>query len=267
MLGRPFTHVDVLAMAHRLGLESFDFPLHARSRDTYLSCHAKRYAHLLDTIGRVVADRRRPSPPVVLDIGPGFQTALVHAAFPDLTIETLGFVDPHAAAFLTGCSVRHHDFDLNDYQFAARAPGLPRYDIVLFCEVIEHLYTMPEKVLDGMRPHIAADGALIVQTPNAVQWRHRVRMLMGQNPYDRITPSRMGHYREYTQAELREIAAASGFAVRSLELRNYFGLRKRPETTLIDHLLWPVHSLRAGITAVLTPAVRPPGEDAGRTNR
>jgi hypothetical protein len=61
----------------------------------------------------------------------------------------------------------------------------------------------------------------------------------------------MGHYREYPVAELREIAATAGFTVRSLELRNYFGLRKRFETTVIDHLLTPIPTLRSGITQVL----------------
>jgi SAM-dependent methyltransferase len=243
---RPLTHRDILAMAERLGLRHHDFPLHPSSRDTYLECHAKRYAHLLNTIAALAA-ARAPAPLAALDIGPGFQTTLLHAAFPDLEIDTLG------GGFVPDFVRRHHEFDLNDFHFAERDPGLAQYDLILFCEVIEHLYTMPETVLARLRPHLRPGGALIVQTPNAVQWRHRVRMTLGRNPYDRIIPSRMGHYREYTAFELRDIAAAAGFTTRSLELRNYFGLHKRRITTLIDCLLWPAPALRAGITAVLIP--------------
>ena len=243
---RPLTHRDILSMAETLGLRRHDFPLHPTSRDTYLECHAKRYAHLLNTVAA-----HNPAPLAALDIGPGFQTTLLHDAFPALEIDTLG------GGFVPDFARRHHEFDLNDFHYPERDPGLAKYDLILFCEVIEHLYTMPETVLTRLRPHLRRGGALIVQSPNAVQWRHRVRMALGRNPYDRIIPSRMGHYREYTAAELRQIAAAAGFAVHSLELRNYFGLRKRRITSLIDCLLWPIPSLRAGITAVLTPGTAP----------
>ena len=64
-------------------------------------------------------------------------------------------------------------------------------------------------------------------------------MLIGRNPYMRLTRDRMGHYREYTATELREIAVAAGYDVRSIATLNYFGLRKRLDTTIVDHLLWP----------------------------
>src|SRR6185312_6392677 len=179
-------HRDVLSMAETLGLRRHDFPLHPTSRDTYLECHAKRYAHLLNTVGALIATRRDPL--AALDIGPGFQTTLLHAAFPTLQIDTLG------GGFVPDFVRRHHEFDLNDFNHPDRDPGLAQYDLIIFCEVIEHLYTMPETVLARLRPHLRPGGALIMQTPNAVQWRHRVRMALGRNPYDRIIASRMGHY-------------------------------------------------------------------------
>ncbi len=48
---RPFTSRDVLNMADALQLKSFDWPLNARSKDTYIDSHSKRYAHLLNTVG------------------------------------------------------------------------------------------------------------------------------------------------------------------------------------------------------------------------
>jgi trans-aconitate methyltransferase len=252
-MGRPLSYREVLSMADALGLKSFDWPLHAISRDTYIECHSKRYAYLLNTIGKLIEQRADAGPVTALDIGPGFQTRLMQAAFPDLEVDTLGFADAARMGFLQGAVRRHHEFDLNNFQFDDRDVGLDRYDIIVFCEVIEHLYTMPEKILARLRPHVKPGGVVVVQTPNAVQWRHRVRMLMGRNPFERISHYRMGHYREYTAAELYEIAAAAGFDICSLELRNYFGLRKRRDTTLIEHLLWPIAELRSGITAVIAP--------------
>lgn len=150
---------------------------------------------------------------------------------------------------------RHYDFDLNDFHYTDREPGIGQYDFMLFCEVVEHLYTMPETILSRLKPHLKPGAAIIIQTPNAVQWRHRAQMLMGYNPFERINESRSSHYREYTALEMCEVAAAAGFGVRSIQLRNYFGLRKRFASTVIDNLLWPIPGLRMGITAVLVPAV------------
>src|SRR5215469_11769873 len=133
---RPLTHRDILSMADNLGLRRHDFPLHPTSRDTYLECHAKRYAHLLNTVAA-----RTPTPRTALDIGPGFQTTLLHAASPALAIDTLG------GGFVPAFVRCHHEFDLNDFHHADRDPGLARYDLIIFCEVIEHLYTTPETVL------------------------------------------------------------------------------------------------------------------------
>ncbi len=250
---RPFTYRDVLDMADALQLKSFDWPLNARSKDTYIDSHSKRYAYLLNTVGELLDQRAEAGPATALDIGPGFQTLMLQTSFPALTVDTLGFADTARMGFLQGKTRKHFEFDLNDFQTADHDLGLDRYDIITFCEVIEHLYTMPEKILTYLRPHVRPNGFIVIQTPNAVQWRHRVRMIMGRNPYDRITAYRMGHYREYTPAELREIANACGFEVRSLTLRNYFGLHKRRETALIDNLLWPIATLRSGMTAILAP--------------
>jgi hypothetical protein len=251
--GRPLSYRDVLSMMEVLHLKSFDWQIGPNSRDSYVECHSKRYAHLLNTIGELLGAQADPGRCTVLDIGPYFQTSLLQALYPTLQIDSLGFIDPSRLGFVKDIVRRHHDFDLNDFHYDDREPGIGHYDIMLFCEVVEHLYTMPETILSRLKPHLKPGGAIIVQTPNAVQWRHRARMLAGHNPFQRIAQTRNGHYREYTAVEICEIAAAAGFEVRSLQLRNYFGLRKRFATTVIDNLLWPIAGLRMGITAVLVP--------------
>ncbi len=250
----PLNYLDVLGIVDALEIKSFDWRDEG-ARDTYTESHSKRYAYLLNTIGKLLEETWGKTKSLeVLDIGPGFQTRLLKAVFPAFEIDTLGFADPPRAGFLRDIVRHHYEFDLNDFQFDNCNPDLDRYDIILFCEVIEHLYTMPEKVLRHLKPHLKPNGLLIIQTPNAVSWRHRLKMLIGRNPFARITTYRMGHYREYTAKELCEIAALTGFQVRSLRLENYFGLHKRPITALIDNLLWPVAGLRSGITIALTPS-------------
>ena len=236
-----------------LQLKSFDWQNGLGSRDSYVECHSKRYAHLLNTISELLDARADPAQCAVLDIGAYFQTSLLQALYPALQIDSLGFIDLARLGFLKDTVRRHYDFDLNDFHYDDREPGIGQYDIIMFCEVVEHLYTMPERILGRLRSHLKPGGAIIIQTPNAVQWRHRARMLMGRNPFERINASRSSDYREYTALEIWQIATAAGFAVRSLQLRNYFGLRKRLASTVIDNLLWPISGSRMGITAVLVP--------------
>lgn len=124
--------------------------------------------------------------------------------------------------------IPHHRFDLNDAQYRERwRTDIGPYDVVVFAEVIEHLYTAPELVLAYLREIVAPSGILLVQTPNAVAFRKRAKMLLGLNPFERIRPSRdnPGHFREYTARELRELLAGAGFAVEKVWMKYYFDAR------------------------------------------
>lgn len=186
---RPLSHRDVLSMMEILQLKSFDWQNGPGSRDSYVECHSKRYAHLLNTIGELLDAQADPRRCTVLDIGPYFQTSLLQALYPGLQIDSLGFIDLARLGFLKDTVHRHYDFDLNDFHYTDREPGIGQYDFMLFCEVVEHLYTMPETILSRLKPHLKPGGAIIIQTPNAVQWRHRAQMLMGYNPFERINES------------------------------------------------------------------------------
>ena len=64
------------------------------------------------------------------------------------------------------------------------------YDVIVFAEVIEHLYTAPELVLPYLRELLVLGGVLLLQTPNAVSLRKRAKLLLGVNPFERIRTER-----------------------------------------------------------------------------
>jgi hypothetical protein len=74
---------------------------------------------------------------------------------------------------------------------------------------------------------IAPRGLLLLQTPNAVALRKRVRMLLGQNPFERLRVDRgnPGHFREYTASELRELLAGAGFSTEAVWMKYYSDAR------------------------------------------
>lgn len=215
-------------------------PPQPRSRDeeVYLRTHARRYALLLD----LVAELARES---ILVVGPSFESAMLRERLPGARVNTLGWLD-HRFPLREG--ERHIELDLN----ASEYPELEPHDVVLCCEVIEHLHVPASRVLRFLATGLAADGHLVLQTPNATALPKRIRMLLGRNPYEPIRDEagNPGHFHEYTVPELRVEFAAAGLEVTRLLTVNYFdhGSRKNRAYRAVGRLLPP--TLREGITVV-----------------
>jgi len=204
----------------------------------YLRTHRRRYALLLDLVGELAPKR-------ILVVGPSFESELLRERFPDATVNTLGWQD-HRFPLREG--EQHVQLDLN----AADHPALEPHDVVVCCEVIEHLHVPAAGVLRYLATGLTSEGRLIVQTPNATALPKRVRMLLGRNPYEplRDEPANPGHFHEYTVPELRAAVEEAGLEVARLVTANYFdhGSRKNRAYRRVGRLL-PT-TLREGITVV-----------------
>jgi SAM-dependent methyltransferase len=221
----------------------------------YLAYHAPRYEYVLG-----LASRYLPAGPSrILEIGPSPLLPLLAGTF-GCAVDSLG-LEPEA----TGPHGRHFHFDLNDCSSRPEPPGLPRYDLVVFAEVIEHLHTSPLHVLSFVRGLLGEAGILLLQTPNAASLPKRLKLLAGRNPYEEIRPDagNPGHFREYTLRELRGYARRTRLEVVEVGRRFYFDARYahhdesscRPEPLLgaikngVYRALPPF--LREGLTLVL----------------
>ena len=222
----------------------------------YRAFHAPRYAYLiglLDSIGVNGGSR-------VLDIGASHFTEMARDRF-RAKIDTLGFGADRAAE-----GGNHYEFDLNRAQDrTAWRTDLPKYDIVVMAEVLEHLHVAPQFTLGFVKTLLKPDGHLILQTPNAASMTKRLKLLLGRNPYEMIRddPQNPGHFREYTVAELRGLAAELGLAIERCETAFYFDtrfvhdaqgelVRRSPVGTIRNwiHGILPA-PLRDGVTLVL----------------
>ncbi|MBD5781850.1 methyltransferase domain-containing protein [Pelagicoccus sp. NFK12] len=152
----------------------------------------------------------------LLDVGNSFQTVLLKAALPYSQVDTLGFYDYR---FSAGEGSRHFEMDLNDAYLEEKWPRLESedaaYDLIVFAEVIEHLYTSPEQVFHFLKTLLRPSGRILVQTPNAAALKKRLRLLCGKNPYEliRLDRGNPGHFRELTVADLRGYAKRCGLQV------------------------------------------------------
>jgi SAM-dependent methyltransferase len=88
------------------------------------------------------------------------------------------------------------------------------FDLVLFCEVLEHLTEDPMRALIEIRRVLKPTGRLVLTTPNAAALQNVFKMLMGKSVADRY--SAYGpygrHNREYTRKEVIDLLAAVGFS-------------------------------------------------------
>ena len=89
------------------------------------------------------------------------------------------------------------------------------FEVVLFCEILEHLLMDPVGVLTEIRRVLVDDGCLVLTTPNVARFDNACRLVTGENIYDPY--SGFGpygrHNREYTMRELRALLAFVGFEV------------------------------------------------------
>jgi glycosyltransferase involved in cell wall biosynthesis/SAM-dependent methyltransferase len=89
------------------------------------------------------------------------------------------------------------------------------FDVVLFCEIIEHLLSDPVHALLEIRRVLKPGGTLVLTTPNVVRLDNVRKIIGGENVYDPY--SGYGpygrHNREYTQEDLFSLLSANGFSV------------------------------------------------------
>jgi hypothetical protein len=250
-------------------------------QDGYRAFHAPRYRYLLNVVERYLpvggpGDR-------VLDVGLSPFTDILrrHLRRPidTLGLEPRGREDFSDSAYSPGGDEpklknppdpgsQHFQFDLNALADSRAArPALPRYALIVFAEVMEHLHTSPLLPLTFFRDHLVDGGVLIAQTPNAASLGKRLKLLAGLNPYEMIREdcSNPGHVREYTARELSWLATRAGFAVVDLDRRFYFDARHadhaedggagkpRPRLGALKNVVYSVLPpfLREGMTAVL----------------
>lgn len=94
------------------------------------------------------------------------------------------------------------------------------FDLVLFCEILEHLTTDPTHTLCEIHRVLKPGGHLLLTTPNVLAWQNLWRLARGKNIYDQYSGYGVygRHSREYTPLEIIQLLHGCGFETVNLRL-------------------------------------------------
>lgn len=108
---------------------------------------------------------------------------------------------------------KHFNIEHDSFPYASDT-----FDVVLFCEILEHLLEDPVHALAEVRRVLKPGGTLIVTTPNVVRLENVSKMIAGENIYDPYSGygAYGRHNREYTQQDLFGLLTANGFRPNSV---------------------------------------------------
>jgi SAM-dependent methyltransferase len=105
-----------------------------------------------------------------------------------------------------------HLFNLEEDRFPFADDA---FDVVLFCEIIEHLLIDPTHPLREINRVLAPNGHLILTTPNMARLENVLRLVAGEGTGDPYSGNGAygRHNREYTLHELSRLLDFCGFAL------------------------------------------------------
>jgi SAM-dependent methyltransferase len=104
----------------------------------------------------------------------------------------------------------HFNMERDPFPFADDS-----FDLVLFCEILEHLPVDPVHPLAEIHRVLKPGGLMLLTTPNAARWDNVARMLRGDNVFGPLSGYGVygRHNREYTQGEVEDLLSRCGYEI------------------------------------------------------
>jgi SAM-dependent methyltransferase len=190
----------------------------------YYVYHRKRFLEMMN--GLAFIERSLECSLNILEIGSIFTTKIIRELFPDAKISTLDALGADEIGYggvymLKDIVNNHYQIDLvRDKIENIDIDKGKKFDIILLCEVVEHLLLNPAKLFKFILRQMSSGGYLYITTPNAFK-KSNVESLKGMRLPFPAYPEEysyedafMFHVREYGMAELLGFVRAAGGVVR-----------------------------------------------------
>jgi SAM-dependent methyltransferase len=205
---------DALAFLRSLKIGGDD-PEGGRS---YLELHLRRLARTLDLTPTPGSTRRALELGAYMQITPALACLLGYEEVRGAYLGQAGQSPLKKTVPIGDKQVFTCDVDLFDAEKDPFPYPDGHFDVVLACEILEHLRFDPMHMLLESRRVLAPDGALVLTTPNTASFTSVARALIGE-----VNPQIYSHYptddadvphvREYTPVEVHDLLFSAGFSV------------------------------------------------------
>jgi SAM-dependent methyltransferase len=188
----------------------------AHEGHVYVETHARRFRETLLHLPDL------PASPKVLELGavPYSMTILLRR-FCGAVVDTVSFYEVSSAA-----AARHvlespdgrerYEFDYRSINVEADVFPFAdaHYDLVLCCELLEHLLINPSHMFYEAHRVLKRGGYVLVSTPNVLRTANVTALIEGRNIYDAYHGNGIygRHNREYTPAEVVQLLESCGFS-------------------------------------------------------
>lgn len=159
-----------------------------------------------------------------LEIGanPYFMSVLAREYRPSVTFDYLNYFEGAGAQVRQCVGWRGRDGQAKEefftsYNVNLEVDALPVdgacYELILFCEVLEHFTMDPLRCVLELRRVLKDDGLLVLTTPNVARFENVSALIEGRNLYDPYSGygPHGRHNREYTRHELHMLMRHAGF--------------------------------------------------------
>ena len=127
---------------------------------------------------------------------------------PELEVHVTDFNNPDPQEFVYSVDLETEALPVPDATF----------NVVLCCEVIEHMEVDPMFMMSEINRVLKQEGLLILTTPNITSSRALYKMLRGDDPYFymqyRHKPALYRHNYEYSVSSIKKVLKAAGFSGR-----------------------------------------------------
>ncbi len=226
-------------------LLSFDlFKGTARQEGIDYLCDA--FQRLLTTLS-LVPGLAKEQEPQLLELGanPYFMTLLLKCFRPEYDLHLANYFGPHFVGpeheqtITSAKYAETHRFGFRHFNVETESFPYPDgfFDLVLYCEIIEHLTQNPARTFVEIHRILKPGGQVLISTPNVLRLQNIFTMLRQRNIYDPY--SGYGpygrHNREYTSQELVDLVQGCGFDVVQLAMAEKYS---HPVWQRLPRRLW-----------------------------
>lgn len=208
--------------------------------EQYLYQQASRLYSTFQLASKYVSDGDR-----ILSVGAG-------PAYVEVNLKQRFDLDVTVAEFPGGLEKNrdlyaYHDFDTIGCDLSDPDPfeTEERYDLVLACEIVEHLPKPPRRLIEFLGQHVASDGHLLLTTPNLARIDVIGKLLLNRpifaSPPEFFSETSFEneyvHRREYVPAEIVDEIDAAGMELVNSEYMFMKQVRNRSRKRKVLYLL------------------------------